>query len=726
MVTPDTQSTSQPQPVTQLQDQLLQPVSNTQQPAPQAASPDDTVMNPGAKVATPVADPNANHPLVQKAGLLHTIATTLAGGPRYKTEIDPNTGATKRTPIPLDRKDIGMAIAMSAITGALSGMQAKGTNANAQAAGLGFNAVAKQRSESDKEADAQASADFARKASLTEHNMHMMQLTAALGHDSENNLQDHVNKFADMRNEQDTPAISDVSEDDLRTKYAGQAGKLGEMATKYLSLPSRVVPRYDADGKQMTNAEGVPQFQLLWNLYDQTKQMPLTQDFLNKAASYGVPGSVKSDGTPYTIGEGATISAPTYAKMIRGMEAVDIFQRDLDSVAEATKTKPANAKSLVKADPSLLPAITQYLRDHGAAQNPAEAVAFMGKDPKAATYAPRIVAAFGPDAFEKYKSAQKANEEAAIKTAEQNTPEGQASLKNKQLENQKLQNELNQENTQAQGLAVPKNFTPNPDASSLSSTDLQKDLQTKGVKLPANFETLYSVAHNAADLKTLPTNPRKGSNQMSAQEGLGFIRQYINPQYQEGDYAAASGLSKELASTRQGTAGGALLSAGVASNHLDLLEQASTALANHDVQKLNHLANSLGVELGESPAVTFQAIAEQVNGEVGKVVAGGTPHEAELENLRKNLNSDQSPEQVREVIKSYIGLMAGRVNEINDRSQQYFGRDVKGISPVVTRVFNKYGFAVGSQVQVVDPTGKVRIFPDKKSADKFKKVAGIQ
>lgn len=63
--------------------------------------------------------------------------------------------------------------------------------------------------------------------------------------------------------------------------------------------------------------------------------------------------------------------------------------------------------------------------------------------------------------------------------------------------------------------------------------------------------------------------------------------------------------------------------------------------------------------------------------------------------------------------------MSGRVNEINDRSQQYFGRDVKGISPAVTRVFNKYGFAVGSQVQVIDPNGKVRIFPNRATADQF-------
>lgn len=234
----------------------------------------------------------------------------------------------------------------------------------------------------------------------------------------------------------------------------------------------------------------------------------------------------------------------------------------------------------------------------------------------------------------------------------------------------------------------------------MASADLQKDLKSKGVKVPSNFEALYAVGHNAADLKTLPARTMKGANQMDAQTGLSFIRQYINPQYQESDYSAAQGLNKELASTRQGTAGGSLLSAGVASNHLELLDQAATALDNNDTQALNNIANSIGVQFGKSPAVTFKAIADQVNQEVGKVVAGGTPHEAELENLRKNLNSDQSPEQTRNVIKSYIGLMSGRVNEVNERSQQYFGRDVKGVSPAVARVFAKYGFDVPGYVRV--------------------------
>ena len=60
----------------------------------------------------PPADPRDAHPAVQQAGIMRRIGETIAGGPRIKTTIDPNTGAVTREKQPLDTKDI--------ITGALA------------------------------------------------------------------------------------------------------------------------------------------------------------------------------------------------------------------------------------------------------------------------------------------------------------------------------------------------------------------------------------------------------------------------------------------------------------------------------------------------------------------------------------------------------------------------------------------------------------------------------
>lgn len=726
-----------------------------------------TLSNPTA-AQTPATQTPAVSPVHKSAW--KSIGDVLSGIPRSRPYVDRGTGqsvdihegqsykdsATGQViPGPKSAKasDILLAIAGHALMGSFAGAQEKGPGAPLRAFGKGGMATVSQNEQQDQQAKAQANQDYTRSLTAFETNMRNLQTSMALAR-TDKEMHDAVaegNKSI-LDNIEDQFKFNngeEVSEHDAQdiTKFPPQ---------EWIRYATRTVPSLDDQGKPLyvdmhghlttQDAPGAHQkFESVYQLVHKNAIGDIRDadgnvaSWLQKAVTdYDglIPGASKS----LLQGNGATgqISAQTASKIHDSYVSLNLLQHDLDQFAntvnsgkeKADQMPPVDLKAALRSGAISITDAQNFKKAAAGSGHPDEILAALRtQHPDSAN---RITALFNADKDYLTQYTQdrvnKQQQQAAAnkQIGENSTPEGQAKLQHEQLENKKLQNEISAGDAQGQGLAVPKGFTPNPDASSMNTADLQKDLKTKGVNIPANFETLYGIGHNAADLKTLPSNPRKGSNQMSQQEGLAFIRKYINPQYQEGDYPAASSLSKELASTRQGTAGGALLSAGVASNHLDLLEQASAALENHDVQKLNRLANTLGVQLGDSPAVTFQAIAEQVNGEVGKVVAGGSPHEAELENLRKNLNSDQSPQQVRNVIKSYIGLMAGRVNEINDRSQQYFGRDVKGISPSVIRVFNKYGFAVGSQVQVVDPTGKVRIFPDKKSADQFKKVAGIQ
>ena len=704
-----------------------QPVSNAGAPSGQPQQPQAQPASNSPQMSAnvqPQTD-NSNHPLVRHASILHDIAQTLAGGPRYSESIDPNTGKRTLTPVKMDRKDIGMAIALSAIQGSLAGLQAKGPNATAQAAGRGFDATAQSREKADQQASEKTQQDFVNQQTALAANLRTRNMAQEIGQREEQAHKDWINAHAPtvaaIREKYPDAVIGDnMTEAEVKDPaFTQQALKNG-----WIAIPTDSVPRFDEKGNHYA-ADGTSMYDNLYMVVEPRK-IPVPDAVMQASTKAGLPGFVNGSGQPINLSN-LELRLSTITDINNRRFALQQEQRDLNDyydylAAKGIKGKDGkplqtpNLQQAIKDNPSLMSfVVNDWARHFG--DTPGAALRAMkdnlpAKGPISALYGGQNVL----DQYDNLKAADKAAD----------NPEKAAQLQHTQLENKKLKSDLAAQNAQGQGLAVPKGFSANPNASQMNSDDLKKDLKQKGVNVPENFEALYSVAHNSADLKTLPANPRKGSNQMSAQEGLSFIRQFINPQYQEGDYAAASGLSKELASTRQGTAGGSLLSAGVASNHLDLLEQASTALANHDVKALNKIANTLGVQFGESPAVTFKAIAEQVNGEVGKVVAGGTPHEAELAQLRENLNSDQSPQQVRNVIKSYIGLMAGRVNEINDRSQQYFGRDVKGISPVVSRVFNKYGFAVGSQVQVADPSGKVHIFPNQVAADQFRKMAGIQ
>ena len=86
----------------------------------------------------PHQDPAA-HPSVQRASIINSIGEALAGGPRYTTAIDPSTGVVTRTKVPLSRSDIGMAIAMETLSGALSGLSVPNGPGNlGRAAGAGY------------------------------------------------------------------------------------------------------------------------------------------------------------------------------------------------------------------------------------------------------------------------------------------------------------------------------------------------------------------------------------------------------------------------------------------------------------------------------------------------------------------------------------------------------------------------------------------------------------
>jgi len=726
--TPDQPQTSLFQRM--MSDQIAPQAGATQnQPPQQNQAPPQT--NP-----TPT-DPLANHPAVQHASILHRVAETLAGGPKVKTTYNED-GTVTRERQPLTNSQIltgALANILGGISqvagGALAGHQGRPVPPPQP---LPTQVAAQQQAQQSEEDFNRIQNQKVRQAKVMNANLEAMRLSYALRHEADSALDQTVaNHRDDLESWNKSGAVeaSSIPSSDLLQK--------GFDKSKYVAIPDGYVPVYDKNtGKRTVSSDGVPVSELTYSVVDGTTQAPLSQDKYDQLSKYGLVGT--KDG--FKLPEGATISSAQLALMNHKIGLYQQFQKELDEVHDATGATKVDLASEIKRNTKLSSSIDAFFNGSPTEDDPGRQLAALAAstNPKAQSAVGPLTALFGKDNLTKFAAKnQQAPEKMSVEDAkqiladprtDQNSPAAKTARGVLDLDKQQAAQKAAAETTArlnaeaaaspaSQGLFVPKGFTPNPNASELPSDDLKGDLTKKGVKLPSNYDALYAVGHNAADLKTLPNNPRKGSNQMSAQEGLAFIRQYINPQYQEGDYAAASGLSKELASTRQGTAGGSLLSAGVASNHLDLLAEAGDALKNNDTQALNRVANKIGVAVGKSSAVTFSAIADQVNSEVGKVVAGGTPHEAELSKLAQNLNTDQSPDQTKNVIRAYVNLMSGRVNEINERSQQYFGRDVKGISPETAKVFAKYGVAVPGYVQV-KVNGQSGVIPKSKLGD-FKK-----
>lgn len=112
---------------------------------------------------TPPPDPVENHPLVKKAGVLHAVATALAGGQRYSERIS-DTGERVRTPVKMSGGQIAMAIALEAISGSLNGLAAgRGRGAGAAGAVAFAQAAARRQNEIDR-VDQQAREDYANRA----------------------------------------------------------------------------------------------------------------------------------------------------------------------------------------------------------------------------------------------------------------------------------------------------------------------------------------------------------------------------------------------------------------------------------------------------------------------------------------------------------------------------------------------------------------------------------
>ena len=465
-----------------------------------------------------------------------------------------------------------------------------------------------------------------------------------------------------------------------------------DAVTNHSVVPVDKVPEYDADGKPTGRSK------LLYSAFKNDGMIPMTKEIQDYYHLDGVQ-----------IGK----DMPIQLLMQKAMDAndADVSKMSLENAVSKQQefvgkdkkdTVAVDQKDLVKHFPNWAATVGKVR----AGLPPDQFVsAVQDKDPNLGNY---LAGKMHIDFYEANKQRVSDTEAAAnkktldLKKAEQDleasTPEGKAKLQKVQLENQTLQDSLDQARLNAAGVNPPPGFVVKPEYATMEAPALRQALQAQGVKIPAKFDALVGVAHNESPLeKDFPTRTTAKSGQMDAGTAVSYIRQNIYPHYNENDFKAAQALDTEVASTKSG-AGYSLMAAGTAAQHLQMLDQAITALHNGNLQPLNSLAQEYSRITGSKVPVEFDAVADQVNMEVAKVVSGGTPHVAETDKMRTNLSVKASPDQNHGVIGKYIGLMNGRLTNINSRYRQYFNRDVKGIDDTTRNVFAQYGYtAPGTQ-----------------------------
>lgn len=222
---------------------------------------------------------------VQTGGYAHQVIQALAGGPRTKTTIDPNTGTVVRTKAPLSNGQAGMAIALAALTGAFNGLAQKGPGAEGKAAAVGFNSAVQQRQQQNDQENDEAAKTYARQAALAQTNFTMHQTAQRMG------MLDY--DFHQKLAAANAPAISAINavgavqatgvhESDLLSKYN---------ITKDAALVDGVVPRLDQNtGEQAKDQYGQPLWDNTYTVVDPSKKIGLDQTTAQYLAEHHVPG----------------------------------------------------------------------------------------------------------------------------------------------------------------------------------------------------------------------------------------------------------------------------------------------------------------------------------------------------------------------------------------------------------------------------------------------------
>jgi len=403
-----TQSAANPTAATQ---QPSQPTATpSQQPAPAAANAPQGAGTPGA-VKPPAGTPGAPqaaptgvppalqpaaqvHPSIQRAGVLRSIAETLAGGPRYTYSTDVNTGTMTKQAVPMSRKDIGLAIALEAISGSLTGMAQKGPNSAFVGGEKAFQQgeqQVQQRNDKDKQ---EADQDLARHYQVLETNLKLYNSALQAGRMDQDNNEKYVGQFADtVKNIQDNfpGAIKGIVDEQDMAKYH---------VTKDTAIPYKVVPALDPNtGKQAVDGNGVPRWQIQYAVIDPSITGNFfTPDELKEAASYGLPWAkalmgASKDGTAEGLPEDLSTKITFYLNAKSQLAAIKMAQPEIDNYYGAIN-QGAGATSAPTVTPTIpdkgaskgiQPLVDQHAKAAGVPTDFARAVIFQesGGNPKA-------------------------------------------------------------------------------------------------------------------------------------------------------------------------------------------------------------------------------------------------------------------------------------------------------------------------------------------------------
>jgi len=330
----------------------------------------------------------------------NSVAVALAGGPRYRTTVDPDTGAVTRTQIPLSRRDIGMAIALEAISGALAGYGVKnGPGAIGRAGFAGLqqgeaDTAAKDKADADQADAAKADAAnqtaiLAKRAAIYEANSRTLLNTS----EAEQRGADAIDKLVAINRQSgvlDTDAINVLNNGQPMTQ-----DELNDAMKKGAIDPTAQLGPI-AGREEITGADGTKRWQATHLIIkDGSSPVTLSQADWDRYAAAGVPGFTK--GTQIGNG-GAQVKLSMVQRaneIVASHHLADLRLADLRTTLDGTPLADKVPVAIDWTQPGTETAMQRYQRyvSHDAANlaDPFLALQAMGtakRDPKTGEMAP--------------------------------------------------------------------------------------------------------------------------------------------------------------------------------------------------------------------------------------------------------------------------------------------------------------------------------------------------
>lgn len=223
----------------------------------------------------------------------------------------------------------------------------------------------------------------------------------------------------------------------------------------------------------------------------------------------------------------------------------------------------------------------------------------------------------------------------------------------------------------AQGQPAFRDPTPDEQAKYPGVSVMKPD----GPHYPPNAQTMGDPQLRASAAKAIANYqiPPPSAFTLRSQQGQALLAEVMkqNPDYQAQKYGQYQAGYKAFSTGKQGDT---VRSLNVWVQHSQILQTAAKALDNGNIPLFNQASNLWKAQTGSPLPSNFDAVRNVYAEEATKAILGGAGALGDREEVRKTINSSQSPQALAGVANEYTNLAAGQLAGLKRQYQNATGR----------------------------------------------------